>query len=56
MTDKQFHPVVVKRINEVIRTSATELDLSGLQLSDVPETIRELKELRSLDLSKNRLI
>lgn len=42
------------RILEVAASGAKELDLSGLQLANLPEEIAMLTRLTSLDLSRNR--
>ena len=44
-----------RRINIAIREGATELDLSGIELWDLPYTILQLTQLQSLNLSNNRL-
>ena len=44
-----------RRINIAIREGATELDLSGIELWDLPYTILKLTQLQSLNLSNNRL-
>jgi internalin A len=45
----------LQKIKEAIRTQATKLDLSGLQLSVLPPEIGELTSLTWLDLRNNRL-
>ena len=44
-----------RRINIAKREGAVELDLSGIELWDLPYTILQLTELQSLNLSNNRL-
>lgn len=44
----------LRRIEEAQRTGATELDLSRLNLSALPEAIGQLSRLRTLDLSDNQ--
>ncbi len=44
-----------KRIAEVIRTGETDIDLSDMGLSELPESIGGLSQLHVLDLSRNRL-
>src|SRR5262245_21353604 len=43
------------RISEARRQNATELDLFGLGLTEVPATLNELSQLRSLNLGGNQL-
>ncbi|ETX00684.1 MAG: hypothetical protein ETSY1_10270 [Candidatus Entotheonella factor] len=44
-----------RRINIAKREGAVELDLSGLELRNLPYTINQLTQLQSLNLSNNRL-
>ena len=44
-----------RRINIAKREGAVELDLSGIELWDLPYTVLQLTELQSLNLSNNRL-
>ncbi len=44
-----------RRIEEVRQAGATELDLSYLQLTEVPEAIASLTQLQTLDLMNNQL-
>jgi Leucine-rich repeat (LRR) protein len=44
-----------KRIEEARQAGATELDLSSLKLTEVPEEILSLQQLQSLNLSNNQL-
>jgi len=44
-----------RRINLAKRQGATELDLSGIELWDLPYSLLELTQLQSLNLSNNRL-
>lgn len=44
-----------RRINLAKRAGAVELDLSGLELRNLPDTLNQLTQLQYLDLSNNRL-
>jgi Leucine-rich repeat (LRR) protein len=44
-----------QRIEAARQEGATELDLSGMELTDLPEAIASLTQLQSLDLSDNQL-
>lgn len=44
-----------RRINIAKREGAIELDLSGIELWDLPYTILQLTQLQSLNLANNRL-
>lgn len=44
-----------RRINIAKREGAVELDLSGLELRNLPYTINQLTQLQLLNLSNNRL-
>jgi Leucine-rich repeat (LRR) protein len=44
-----------RRINIAKRAGAIELDLSGIEMRDLPYTIIQLTQLQSLNLSNNRL-
>lgn len=44
-----------KRMRKALKTSATSLDLSGLGLTEVPESVVQLKQLRVLHLYLNEL-
>jgi len=48
-------PTVSRRIAQALRTGARELDLSGLGLTSLRESIGNLSQLRTLDLSRNQL-
>jgi internalin A len=52
-TDSQNE--AIKRIREALKTGAVELDLSGLELTEVPDGIARLTNLQELDLSNNEL-
>ena len=47
--------IAFERIRRAAETGEKELDLSGLNLTDVPRSISQLTELRKLSLSNNRL-
>ena len=44
-----------KKIAEALKTGATELVLSGMGLTELPDSLRQLTQLTSLNLSGNRL-
>jgi internalin A len=44
-----------KRIQKALKTGATELDLGGLGLTELPESIGQLSRLQKLFLSNNQL-
>lgn len=46
---------IIKRIEEARRTRATELDLSGLGITELPDSIGQLSALQVLCLSENQL-
>ncbi|MFN6499846.1 MAG: COR domain-containing protein [Nostoc sp. DedQUE01] len=52
--DKVF-PEVKQRIEKAQREGAKELNLSGMELTEVPEAIASLTQLQQLDLSSNQL-
>jgi internalin A len=52
---KEFQNEATERIQAALKTGAVELDLSGLDLTEVPEEIAHLTKLRMLDLSYNEL-
>ena len=45
----------LRLIKEAKVASSTSIDLSGLNLSDVPESISQLTQMQALHLSKNQL-
>ncbi|MEK7399563.1 MAG: COR domain-containing protein, partial [Candidatus Poribacteria bacterium] len=47
--------VALERINSALKGKATKLDLSGLLLTSLPESIGKLTQLQSLDVDSNRL-
>ena len=44
-----------QKIQEARASGATRLDLRGIGLSELPESIEQLKNLHMLDLSNNQL-
>ena len=44
-----------KKIEEALKSGATELDLSYMRLSELPESFGQLTQLRELNLSVNKL-
>ena len=44
-----------ERIAEAARSGAEQLDIGGLGLTDVPEALFELGQLRVLNLAGNRI-
>jgi internalin A len=52
-TDSQNE--AIKRIQEALSTGAVTLNLSGLELTEVPEAIAQLTNLQTLDLRNNQL-
>ena len=55
MTDKTPEEIALERIEEVIKTGDTELDLSQLLLSKLPAKMWALKNLKKLDLGRNNI-
>jgi internalin A len=53
--EKGGQPEAIRRIENAIRSNATELDLKGLELTAVPDLIFQFASLTSLDLSDNQL-
>jgi internalin A len=47
--------VVLRRIEEVRRTNAAKLDLSGLGITSIPASVFDLPQLQNLDLSNNQI-
>jgi internalin A len=45
----------LRRIERTRRSNATELDLSGLNLTTLPESLNQLSQLQTLSLSNNQL-
>ncbi|MFN0175619.1 MAG: COR domain-containing protein [Saprospiraceae bacterium] len=52
---KKGYEEALRRIEKAKREGATSLDLSGLKLSVLPESISKFKNLTELDVSKNQL-
>lgn len=46
--------VAEKKIEEALQSGATELDLRDMKLTELPESIGQLKQLRKLDLGHDR--
>ena len=55
MTHDEAYQEAERRIAEAQRTNATELDLSGLGLTSLPESLFQLTQLQTLYLSENHL-
>jgi internalin A len=49
-------PEALRRIAEAARTNAISLNLAGLELESLPESLRDLTHLVRLDLSGNNLV
>jgi Leucine-rich repeat (LRR) protein len=56
MTRDQAYYEAEKKIEEARRSEATELILWNMELTELPEALNQLTQLRSLDVSYNRLI
>ena len=50
MARDEGHVEAERRIEEARQAGATELDLRGLELTEVPEAISSLTQLQSLNL------
>lgn len=55
MSERVAMRAAERRINIAKREGAVELDLSGIEMRDLPYTILQLTQLQSLNLSNNRL-
>ena len=55
MTVDKVHEIVKKLVLKAKKEGATSLDLSEMQLTELPEEIYQLVQLETLDLSNNRL-
>ena len=50
MPHDQAYLEAEKKIQQALQSGATELDLRGMKLTELPESIGQLKQLRKLDL------
>jgi len=55
MTRDKAYYEAEKKIREARRSGAKELDLIGMKLTELPESLGQLTQLQSLDLSYNQL-
>ena len=55
-TNQQAFEKAKQKIEQTRRDGATELDLSSMGLSEIPESIGQLSELQSLSLSDNNFL
>ena len=55
ITPEQGYKIALERIREVVKTGATKLDLSALNLVEVPTEIKKLVKLTLLDIRANKL-
>ena len=55
MDSDKFYREAKKRIDQAWRTRAKELDLDGMELTELPESLGQLTQLRELNLSSNQL-
>jgi Leucine-rich repeat (LRR) protein/GTPase SAR1 family protein len=53
MARDQAYLEAEKKIEKVLKSGATELDLSSMKLTELPESIGQLKQLRKLDLGRD---
>ena len=44
-----------QKIQQALQSGATELDLSGMKLTELPESIGQLTQLQTLNLFRNQL-
>ena len=54
MPHDQPYLLAEKKIEEALKSGATELDLRSMKLTEVPESIGQLKQLLKLDLGRDR--
>jgi hypothetical protein len=55
MTTETPYQKAERKIAEVLRTGATELNLSSMDLSELPESLGQLSQLQELNLFENQL-
>ena len=55
MTRSEAYRNAEKKIQEALASGGRSLELKGMELTEVPESLCDLVELRSLDLSNNQL-
>src|SRR5688572_10135937 len=53
MPHNQAYRQAEKKIDEALKSGATELDLSSMELTELPESIGQLTQLKKLDLGWN---
>ena len=51
----EAHGAAEQKIEQALTDGATKLDLSGMALTEVPETLTQLANLQTLNLSINQL-
>ena len=55
MAQSKAYRKAEEKIAEALRTGATKLSLSGMRLTELPESIGQLTQLQTLNLSSNQL-
>jgi GTPase SAR1 family protein len=55
MAHDQAYYEAEKRIEEALKSGATKLDLSSMELNELPESIGQLTQLRALEIADNHL-